>query len=111
MQLIVSLFKWILSLNQLVWFGVGGISFSVLTFLHMKMKQNEKKSKLGFTCIIFSVFSFAFSILWTYDSFLENEVRAASMGIMIFGGLGIVLALLAFKIYTKNSSKEVKVKA
>ena len=38
------------------------------------------------------------SITWAYASFSENEIRAGWVGMLIFGGLGIVFAFLTSRL-------------
>ncbi|PAB59067.1 hypothetical protein [Anaeromicrobium sediminis] len=104
MHLIASLIKWVFSLHQLVWFVSGGLMFSSMTYFHMKLKQDNKANKMNFTFIVLSACTFAFTILWTYDSYVENEVRAANMGLLVFGGLAVVFAILAYRFTTKKDT-------
>lgn len=105
MHLISSLIKWVFSLHQLAWFISGGLSFSAITYFYMKSKQNKKGNRLSFTFIVLSALTLAFTILWTYDSYIENEVRAANMGLIVFGGLAVVFAIIAYRLAnTKDKS-------
>ncbi|HSQ87733.1 hypothetical protein [Romboutsia sp.] len=109
MHVLVSLFKWLFTLHQLVWFVAGGLSFSVITYFYMKFKQDNKCDKLSFTFIVLSALTFDFTILWTYDSYIENEVRAANMGLLVFGGLVVVFAIIAYRLIAKKNNSEVEV--
>ena len=109
MHIIVSLFKWLLTLHQLVWFITGGLMFGSLTYFHMKLKQDNKINKLNFTFILLSACTFVFTILWTYDSYVENEVRAANMGLLVFGGLAVVFAILGYRFTQKNDESNVEI--
>ena len=108
MHIIISLVKWLPTVHQLVWFITGGLMFASLTYFHMKLKQDNKVNKLNFTFILLSVCTFAFTILWTYDSYLENEVRAANMGLLVFGGLAVVFAILGYRFTQKNNESNVE---
>ncbi|CAH2213413.1 hypothetical protein [Tepidibacter aestuarii] len=108
MHIIVSLFKWLFTLHQLVWFLAGGMMFSSLTYFYMKLKKDNKINKLNSTFILLAVCTFAFTILWTYDSYVENEVRAANMGLLVFGGLAVVLAILGYRFTQNKIEAEVK---
>ena len=109
MHIIVSLIKWLFTLHQLVWFVAGGLTFGLLTYFHMKLRQDNKANKLNFAFILLSVCTFAFTILWTYDSYVENEVRAANMGLLVFGGLAAVFAILGYRFTKKNDESKVEI--
>jgi len=104
MHMTVSLLKWIFSLHQLAWFISGSIATFVMTYTYMKMKQKGVFSKGSYTFVVLASLLTAFTILWSYDSYIENEVRAANMGILVFGGLTVVCALAAYKLKVKHES-------
>ncbi|CAH2213407.1 hypothetical protein [Tepidibacter aestuarii] len=110
MHIIISLAKWLLTLHQLVWFVVGGLICSSIAYFYMKLKQDNKINKLNFTSILLSACTFSFTILWTYDSYVENEVRAANMGLLVFGGLAVVFAILGYRFTQKNDVSKVEIK-
>ncbi|CAH2213403.1 hypothetical protein [Tepidibacter aestuarii] len=110
MHIIVSLAKWLFTLHQLVWFIAGGLMFFLLTYFYMKLKKDNKINKLNFTFILLSACTFVFTILWTYDSYVENEVRAANMGLLVFGGLAVVFAILGYRFTQKNDEIKVEIK-
>jgi len=105
MHIIVSLFKWLLGLHQLVWFVAGAVSFSAITYFYKKLKEIGRFSKGSYTFVVLSSLTFAFTLLWTYDSYVENEVRAANMGLLVFGGLAVVFAIVAHRLAPKKESK------
>lgn len=109
MHITVSLFKWLLELHQLVWYVAGAVSFSAITYLYKKLKEIGKFSKGSFTFIVLSCLTFSFTVLWTYDSYLENEVRAANMGLLVFGGLAVVFAIIAYRIAPKKKVNKVAI--
>jgi len=102
MHMTVSLLKWILSLHQLAWFVSGSIATFAMTYSYMKMKQKGNFSKSSYSFMVTSALLTAFTILWAYDSYMENEIRAANMGILVFGGLVVISALAAYKLYGKR---------
>lgn len=105
MHFIGSLFKWLLELHQLAWYVTGAVSFSAITYLYMKLKQIGKFSKRSFIFIILSSLTFSFASLWTYDSYIENEVRAANMGVLVFCGMAVVFGLIAFRMINIKDNK------
>ncbi|MCM1991766.1 hypothetical protein [Oceanirhabdus seepicola] len=107
MHTIVSLFKWVLGLHQLAWFVAGAVSFAAITYFYKKLKEVGRFNKGSYTFVVLSSLTVAFTILWTYDSYLENEVRAANMGILIFGGLAVVFAIIAHRLAPKKKVSKV----
>lgn len=101
MSMVISLIKWIFGLHQLVWFVVGAGSFSAITYFYFKLKEKGTFGKGRFTFVILSALTAAFAVLWTFDSYIENEIRAANMGILVFGGLAVIFALVAHKMKAK----------
>ena len=47
------------------------------------------------TAVTISILLVALGVAWAYASFVEYENPAAWMGLILFGGLGIVFAFLA----------------
>lgn len=107
MGILVSFIKWFFTLPQLAWFVAGALSFSAITYVNMKFKRDNTGNKASFTFVVLSALTFAFTILWTYDSYLENEVRAANMGLLVFGGIAVIFALVAHRLKDRNSKKAV----
>jgi len=97
----MKLILWLLSLHQLVWFISGAIAFSVITAVYQKLKQEELVCKSGFSLVVFSALMGVLAVLWSYDSYIENEIRAANMGLLLFGGIAVILALFAHKQVAK----------
>ncbi len=102
MHLLVSLVKWLFTLHQLAWFVAGGVSFSAITYFYKKLKETEKLNKVNYTFVVLSALTLAFTILWTYDSYVENEVRAANLGLLVFGGLSVIFAIVAHRFTHKK---------
>jgi hypothetical protein len=102
MQLFIALFKWIFTLNELVWFISGGLFFTSTTYLYLKLREMNKFSKLSFTLIISSALTFSFTLLWAASSYEENEIIAANLGLVIFGGLASILGIIAYRLILKE---------
>ena len=110
MHIMISLIKWLFTLHQLVWFVAGGLSCTAMTYFYMKLKYNEKFTKGVYSLVVLSSLTSAFAILWTYDSYIENEIQAANMGALLFGGTAIVFGILAYKLASKKSVKPASAK-
>jgi hypothetical protein len=98
----INLFKLIAGLQELVWFILGGASSLAIAFSYMKLKKMEKFHKGAYTLLILSVLTFDFTILWTFESYIENEVRAANMGLLTFGLVTAVFAVIAFRLINRK---------
>lgn len=108
MGVIISLFKLLFSIDGLMWFILGGLTFTSITYLHRKLKEMNKYKRGSFTLIVLAILTFAFTILWMFESYIENEIKAANMGLIIFGGLAVILGLIAYRLLNKKE-KVVKV--
>lgn len=106
----MQLIRWILSLHQLMWFVTGALSFSVMTYVYQKLKAEGIKSRSGFTFVVFSALTAVLSVLWSFDSYIENEIRAANMGILLFGGLAVVFAIIAHRLVGKAKKEQLEAK-
>lgn len=79
------------------WFIVGfiaGLSFFVYDQLWKAYRIDWK----GWTGLILGEVTVLFCIAWTVASWLEGEPRAASMGLIVFGGGGLVILVLTWRL-------------
>jgi hypothetical protein len=106
----MQLIRWILSLHQLVWFVTGAVSFSVMTYVYQKLKTEGIKCTSGFTFVVLSSLTAVLSVLWSFDSYIENEIRAANMGILLFGGIAVIFALVAHRLVGKAKKTQLETK-
>ena len=82
------------TMDLLFYIGLGILM--VLAFHYARRLQGLKKLDWRtWTAVTISILLVALGAAWAYASFLEYEIRAAWMGLIIFGGLGIVFAFLA----------------
>ena len=101
MQLIISLFKWVFTSNELVWFLSGGLSFAAITYCYLKLKETTRLSIGNFSFAVLSALTFSFTALWAISSYQEHEVIAANLGLVIFGGLAAVFGIVAYRLTTR----------
>jgi Ca2+/Na+ antiporter len=71
-----------LLLGGLVFFGLARI---------MSFTKSRKPEKRFLAMLFLSVLLIGFGLAWAYTSFLESEPYAAYMGLVVFGGLGMIL--------------------
>lgn len=91
------------------WLLLGGLVVGVQLFIRKKL-QEAGKAKIWPNCILVLLanLAIAFGLAWAYSSIIEYEVRAAMMGLIMFGGTGIVIATVAYKVITKPEKVEKK---
>ncbi len=74
----------------------AGILFLVLHYSKIEMKGGRRAGVL--ILWILGILAIAFGIDWAYASTLEGEPQSSAMGLLIFGGIGIVLAIIGFRV-------------
>ena len=54
---------------------------------------------------ILGLVSVAFALDWAYACTLEVEPQSAAMGLLIFGGIGIILGVIGFRVGKMGEKK------
>lgn len=92
-----------------MYFILGALFIGIQLFIHNTLTK-ARKAKLWPNCLLTLVAntSIIFSIAWAYASILEHEVQAAMMGLLVFGGTGVIFAIVAYRVITKPENKKVK---
>lgn len=90
----------------LLWLFLGFIVavsiYLIYSKLHVKGKMSVGTWVLSVTTIIIGLFAIA----WTIASIQENEMQAAGLGILIFGGLAVILGFVTRALISKKTKKE-----
>ncbi len=70
-----------------------------LLVIHYR-KQEMKPGKLAGVLVLWTLglISVAFALDWAYACTLEVEPQSAAMGLLIFGGIGIILGVIGFRV-------------
>lgn len=90
---------------SLIWLILGAVTFgAVWGLVSWNSKRKLKFSKLQFSGFLLSIFVALFAIAWSISSIMEDEIQAAAMGIMIFGGTAVILFFLSMKLEQFKSS-------
>lgn len=89
-----------------MFYFILGALFVGIQILIRKVLVKMNKAKLWPNCILTLVAnaSILFSIAWAYASILEHETQAAMMGLLIFGGFGLIIAIVAYRLITKDNT-------
>ena len=88
----------------LMWFSVGLITgLSVFAFfeLHKRFDVNW----LGWSGLVLGEFLVLFCIAWSTASIFEGVPRAASMGLLMFGGAGLVVLVLTWRLLIQKNAR------
>jgi len=88
----------------LMWFLVGlitGLSVFAFVELHKRFELNW----LGWSGLLLGEFLILFCIAWSTASVFEGVPRAASMGLLMFGGAGLVTLVLTWRLVVQKSTR------
>ena len=88
----------------LMWFSVGlitGLSLFGFVELHKRFDLNW----LGWSGLVLGEFLILFCFAWSTASVLEGVPRAASMGLLMFGGAGLVTLVLTWRLVVQKSAR------
>jgi len=92
-------------MSTLFYIILGGLVSLMIIFVF----RQQLKEKLSIRTWIFSLLAIAliaFGLAWAETSFHEYEIQAALMGILIFDGIGILFAMLAYRGMKKSNINE-----
>ena len=88
----------------LMWFSVGlitGLSVFAFVELHKRFDLNW----LGWAGLLLGEFLILFCIAWSTASVFEGVPRAASMGLLMFGGSGLVILVLTWRLLIQKNAR------
>lgn len=80
---------------------VGALVGAAITFLALYYSKVDMKAgkRAGVLVLwILGLIAVAFGIDWAYASTLEVEPQSAAMGLLIFGGIGIILGIVGYRL-------------
>lgn len=83
--------------------GIVFTLIQIIIFNQLK-KKNVSQFWLSNALLLIANISILFSIAWVYESILETEIQAAMMGLLFFGGPGIILGIITYRI-NKSTAK------
>lgn len=77
---------------------VIGIIAAALFVHYKKVPLSMGKRVAVYVLWILALALIAFSCAWGIASFSEGETRSIAMGFLVFGGVGVILAVIAFRL-------------
>lgn len=88
---------------MLVYALIGGLFVLVQVLIRLKLTKMGK-AKLWPNCILTLIANAAimFSLAWAYGSMVEFETQGAFMGIVFYGGVGVIFAIIAYRVINKK---------
>jgi hypothetical protein len=91
---------------MLIYFIFGGLFVGLQMYIWNLLKRTGK-ANLFLNSLVF-LFANSFLVLglaWMYASIVEHEMQAAMLGLVVFGGLGIVLGIVGYRLNFGTSIK------
>ena len=88
----------------LMWFSVGLIT-GLSVFAAAKLHERFNLDWRGWTGLALGEFLILFCIAWSTASIFEGVPRAASMGLLMFGGAGLVVLVLTWRLFVQNAPR------
>jgi len=90
----------------LMWFTVGLIT-GLSVFAGVELHKHNDINWLGWSGLILGEFLILFCIAWSTASVFEGVPRAASMGLLMFGGSGLIVLVLTWRLVVQKSVRSV----
>lgn len=91
---------------SLTWYIVGLLT-GLCAFAVVELNRRFAIDWKGWTGLIGGAFLVLFAIAWLGGSLYEGEPQSASMGLIFFGGAGLIALVLTWRFLIEKSAKEV----
>jgi hypothetical protein len=88
----------------LMWLTVGLIT-GLSVFAGVELHKRYDINWLGWSGLVLGEFLILFCIAWSTASIFEGVPRAASMGLLVFGGSGLVIMVLTWRLVVQKSAR------
>ena len=89
----------------LMWLTVGLIT-GLSVFAGVELHKRYDINWLGWSGLVLGEFLILFCIAWSTASIFEGVPRAASMGLLMFGGTGLVVLLLTWRLKVQKAARQ-----
>jgi len=88
----------------LMWIAVGLIT-GLSVFGGVELNKRYDINWLGWSGLVLGEFLILFCIAWSTASIFEGVPRSASMGLLMFGGAGLVTLILTSRLVVQKSPR------
>jgi hypothetical protein len=92
---------------MLIYFIFGGLFVGLQVYVWNLLKRADKANLFLSSLIFLFANSFlCLGLAWMYASIVEHEMQAAMLGLVVFGGLGIMLGIVGYRLNFGTSPKK-----
>lgn len=95
-----------------MWICIGMLAIASVWGIVYAIKDGGAKfTVVSWILLILAVLLILFAIMWSVSSIAEGEPRAGGMGLLIFGGLGLILLIVSIRkiaVDSKKASQKIK---
>jgi reductive dehalogenase len=91
----------------IMWISVGLLA-GLSVFAYVELAKRFRIDWRGWTGLILGEFSILFCIAWSVASVAEGVPRSASMGVIMFGGVGLVIMTLTWRLVIQSLQRSSK---
>jgi hypothetical protein len=77
------------------WIVLGALMASALWYMYVKVHSVRRMPAAAWLLVIIADIWAGFTLAWMASSIMEGEIRAAGMGLLVFGILLIILVVIA----------------
>lgn len=75
-----------------------GIAGTLIVSRYAKSALSTGKKAGALILWIIGLVAIGFAVDWAYACYLEVEMQSAAMGLLIFGGIGVILAVIGYRV-------------
>lgn len=94
-------------LQELFYLVVGVLFIGVQMFINSRL-QKMGEPIISVPNLLFLICNAAimFAIMWTYGSLVEFETQAAFMGVVFYGGFGVIAGIIGYRLLVSKNKKQ-----
>jgi len=93
-------------LSELFYVLVGALFVGVQLFINSRL-QKMGEPILSIPNLLFLICNAAimFAIMWVYGSLIEYETQAAFLGVVFYGGFGVIVGVIGYRVLMAKQKK------